>query len=151
LDKLLLAWKDGRCKVVAPPEKLFVDSSLVYCAVLDRDRVMTVVYEWDFFTHVKKFVAGSLATNRDSRLAPKGSNVLLLADDAPRLLFVRYAPDSRSKIRQQEYKLDRVPVRERDARGAVMTVRRVEFVGSVKPQDWDESLTGPPGRFSDLT
>jgi hypothetical protein len=44
----------------------------------------------------------------------------------------------------------RVPVRDRDAKGLVMTAKRIEFVGAAKPADWDDTLTGPPGRFSDL-
>jgi topoisomerase IV subunit A len=38
LDKLILLWADGRYKVMPPPEKLFVDQNILYCAVFDRDR-----------------------------------------------------------------------------------------------------------------
>jgi topoisomerase IV subunit A len=151
LDRLLLIWKDGRCKVVPPPEKLFVDISLIYCDIMDRERVMTAVYEWDSFTHIKKFTAGGLITNRESRLAPRGADIRFLSTGSPPLLYVRYAADERSKIRQQEFKVERLPVRDRDARGPVLTSKRIEFVGASKPADWDDALTGPPGRFSDLT
>jgi topoisomerase-4 subunit A len=149
LDRLLLIWKDGRCKVVAPPEKLFVDTSLIHCGVMDRELVMTAVYEWDFFTHIKKFTAGGLITNRESRLTPRGAEIRFLSAGSPPLLYVRYAADERSKIRQQEFKIERLPVRDRDARGPVLTSKRIEFVGASKPADWDDALTGPPGRFSD--
>ncbi len=150
LDRLLLVWKDGRCKVVAPPEKLFVDTSLIYCSVLERERVMTVVFEWDFFTHIKKFAPGGLITNRESRVGPRGANLRFLAADNPRVLFVRYAADARSRIRQQEFKIERLPIRDRDAKGHVLTSKRIEYIGSAKPPDWDDNLTGPPGRLSDL-
>jgi topoisomerase-4 subunit A len=150
LDRLLLIWKDGRCRVVAPPEKLFVDTSMLYCSILNRERLMTVVFEWDFFTHIKKFTPGGLVTNRESRMAPRGANIRFLADDNPRLLYVRYTADERSKIRQQEFKIERLPVRDREAKGHVLTSKRIEFVGSAKPPDWDDDLTGPPGRLSDL-
>ncbi len=150
LDRLLLIWKDGRCKVVAPPEKLFVDTSLIYCSILDRERVMTAVFEWDFFTHIKKFAPGGLITNRESRVAPRGANLRFLADHNPRILYVRYATDERSKIRQQEFKIERLPLRDRDAKGHVLTSKRIEFIGADKPHDWDDDLTGPPGRLSDL-
>ncbi len=151
LDRLFLVWKDGRCKVVPPPEKLFVDTSLIYCSILDRERVMTLVYEWDLFTHIKKLAAGGLITNREYRLAPKGANITFLADDDPSVLYVRYAADGRVKIRQQEFTLDRLPVRDRDAKGQVMTSKRIEYIGAAKPADWDDSLTGPRGRFSNLS
>jgi topoisomerase-4 subunit A len=149
LDRLLLIWKDGRCKVVAPPEKLFVDSTLIYCDLMDRERVLTAVYEWDFFAHVKKFTAGGLITNRDSRLAPQGAEIRFLSAGSPSRLYVRYAADDRTRIRQQEFKIEKIAVRDRDARGPVLTSKRIEFVGDSKPDDWDDSLTGPPGRFSD--
>lgn len=149
LDRILLVWKDGRCKVVAPPEKLFVDTTLIYSEILDRDRVMTAVYELDLFTYYKKFTVGGLITNRESRIAQKGANVLFFADDNPPVLYARYAADSRIKIRQQRYAVERQPVRGRDVKGLVLTANIIEYVGSEKAANWDDALTGPPGKFLD--
>ena len=99
---------------------------------------------------IKKFAVGGLITNREYRLASRGANIRFLADDSPPVLYVRYSADGRSKIRQQEFGVKRVPVRDRDAKGLVMTAKRIEFVGAAKPADRDDTLTGPPGRFSDL-
>lgn len=149
LDRLLLVWKDGRCKVTAPPEKLFVDKTLIYCAILDRERVMTVVYELDFFTYFKKFRVGGLITNRESRVAPRGSNVRFFTDEIPSAIYVRYAEDERIKIRQQKFSVVRQPLSNRDSKGAVLTANTIEYVGSVKAADWKDALNGPPGRFID--
>jgi topoisomerase IV subunit A len=149
LDRLILMWKDGRCKVIAPPEKLFVDSTLIYCAILDRERVLTVVYELDFFTYYKKFTLGGLITNRESRFAPRGTSVRFFTDDNPPALYVRYVADARIKIRQQRFAVERQPVRPRDAKGLVLTANIIEYVGSDKAGDWDDALTGPPGKFTD--
>jgi topoisomerase-4 subunit A len=149
LDRLLLIWRDGRCKLVAPPEKLFVDTSLIYCAILDGERIMTATYECDFFTYIKKFSTGAMVTNREFRMAPKGAQIRFLTDENPSVLYVRYAADGRAKIRQQEFKLHRLTVRKRNASGSVLTANRVEFVGATKPADWNDSHTGPPGRISE--
>jgi topoisomerase-4 subunit A len=149
LDRILLVWKDGRCKVVAPPEKLFVDSSIIYWSILDRDCVMTAVYELDFFTYYKKFTVGGLLTNRESRIAPKGANIRLFLDTDPPALYVRYAIDARIKILQQRYAVERQPVRGRDGKGFVLTANMIEYVGAEKASDWDDDLTGPPGKFID--
>ena len=148
LDRLLLIWRDGRCKVVAPPEKLFVDTTLIYCAILDRERTLTVVYECDLFSYIKKFAPGGLVTNRECRLAPKNAVIRFFADDGPQALYVRYAVDGRSKIRQQVFAIERLTVRDRDAAGMVVTSKRIEFIGSQKPDDWDDAQTGPRGRLS---
>lgn len=147
LDRLFLVWNDGRCKVVAPPEKLFVDTTLLYWAILERDRVMTAVYEHDFFAYYKKFTVGGLTTNRESRIAPKGAVIRFFSDANPPVLYVRYEADPRIRIRQQRYAVERQPVRGRDAKGLVLTANRIEYVGAEKAPDWDDTLTGPPGRF----
>jgi topoisomerase-4 subunit A len=149
LDKLLIIWKDGRCKMVAPPEKMFVDDSLIYCRILERERVMTAVYEMDLFTYYKKFAIGGLVTNRESRIAPKGANVRFLSGENPPALYIRYEADARIKIRQQRFMVERQPVGARDAKGLVLTANPIEFVGAEKAQDWDDTLNGPPGKFID--
>jgi topoisomerase IV subunit A len=149
LDRLLLIWKDGRCKIVAPPDKLFVDTSLIYCEILDRERVLTAVFEFDFFTYYKKFQVGGLNTNRETRIAPKGANIRFFSVEDPEKLFVRYAADERIKIRQQQFLVGNQPLRNRDAKGLVLTANTIEYIGAEKAADWDDALTGPPGKFLD--
>ena len=149
LDRILLVWKDGRCKVVSPPEKLFVDSTLIHCDILDRGKVLAAVYELDFFTYYKKFAIGRLQTNRESRLAPRGAAIRFFSDENPSALYVRYAADARIKIRQQVFALERRPLGERDAKGVVLTANTIEYIGADKAPDWDDDLTGPPGKFLD--
>jgi topoisomerase IV subunit A len=147
LDRILLVWKDGRCKVTPPPEKLFVDSTLIYCEILDREKILTVVYELDFFAYYKKFAVGGLTTNRESRLAPKGAHIRFFSDDDPPFLYVRYAADARIKIRQQTFAIEGQPLRGREVKGLVLTANSIEYIGSDKAADWDDALTGPPGKF----
>jgi topoisomerase-4 subunit A len=149
LDRLLLVWKDGRCRIVAPPDKLFVDTTLIHCAVVDRERVLTAVYEHDFFVYCKKFQVGRMSTNREARFAPKGAAVRFFSADDPAELYVRYTADERVKIRQQRFSLAKHPARGRDARGLVMTANAIEYIGPEKAPDWDDALTGPPGKFLD--
>ena len=135
--------------MIAPSDKLFVDTTLIYCAIPDRERILTVVYELDFFTYYKKFQLGGLITNRESRFAHRGAKVRFFADDNPPALYVRYIADPRIKIRQQRFVVERQPVRTRDAKGSVLTANMIEYVGSVKAADWNDTLTGPPGKFID--
>jgi len=149
LDRLILIWRDGRCKVVAPPEKLFVDTNLIYCTILDRDRVLTAVYELDFFAYFKKFTVGKLLTNRESRIAPRGSTIHFFSDSNPPKLYVRYKIKAGAKIRQQKFSLARQPIRARDAKGSVLTANVIEYVGEKKAANWKDKLNGPPGKFID--
>ena len=147
LDRLLLVWRDGRCKVTAPPDKLFVDASLIYCAILDREQTMAIVYEADFFSYYKKFRIGNLAVGRESRIAPKGANIRFLSVDDPKELFVRYVADEKTRIRQQRFSVGKQPLDERTAKGRILTANKIEYVGGEKAEDWDDILDGPPGKF----
>jgi topoisomerase-4 subunit A len=147
LDRLLLIWKDGRCKITAPPEKLFVDANLIHCAILDREQTVSLVYESDFFTYYKKFKIGTLAVNRESRIAPKGANIRFLSADDLQELYVRYRAGEHVKIRQQRFSVAKQPLVARDAMGLVLTANRIEYIGGEQAEDWNDALTGPPGKF----
>ena len=129
---------------------MFVDTSVTYAAVLDRDRVMTVVYETDGLVYAKRFPAGGMIMNREYRFLPRASRIGLFADDSPATLYVRYVPTERQQIRQQEYDMGPLPSRDRDTRGVLMTSKPIDYIGAAKPSDWDDALTGPPGRFKAL-
>ena len=150
LDRLLLIWEDGRCKITAPQEKLFVDVNLIHCAVVDREQIFSVVYESEFFTYYKKFIIGTLAVNRESRFAPKGAKILFLSADDPQELYVRYQVDKRGKIQQQRFFIAKQPPRARDTKGLVLTANKIEYIGGEQADDWDDTLTGPPGKFLDV-
>ena len=150
LDRLLLIWKDGRCKITAPPEKLFVDANLIYCAIVDREQTLSAVYESEFFTYYKKFKIGTLAVNRESRIAPKGANIRLLSAEDPPELCVRYRADEHVKIRQQRFSIAKQQPCARDAVGLVLTANKIEYIGVEPAEDWDDALTGPPGKLLNI-
>ena len=151
LDKLLLVWRDGRYKIVAPPEKLFVDTGLLHCAVMERDRVLIVVYGDSFFTYIKKFSPGGSVTNREYRCIPRGSDIRLLADDDPPLLYVRYAATEKTQtIKQQEFETESLPVKDREFRGAMLTSKKTDYIGKTKAADWDDTQTGPRGKYMNV-
>ena len=149
LDKLLLAWKDGRYKVVPPPEKLYVDSSLVLGSVFSRDRVLTVVYREDGFTRIRKLPA-HLIVNREYRGCPQGAEVLLFTEQDAPVLYVRYDVPETAAIKQQEFDTAPIPVRDREGKAALLSSKKIAYLGTVKPRDWDDALTGPRGVYLDF-
>jgi len=135
---------------VAPPEKLFVDTNLVYAGILDRERVLTAVYTNDPFTYVKRFTAGGTMTNREYRLGPRGSEVRVFADQDFPTLYVQYAGKTATAIRQQTFDTAPVPLRDRAARGALMSMKTLTYVGRDKPPAWDDQLPPSRGNYMDL-
>jgi topoisomerase-4 subunit A len=149
LDKLLLVWKDGRYKAVPPPEKLFVDTTLIQAAVLDRERVMTVVYNEEGFTRIRKFTA-AVVTNREYRCIPKGAHILFFSDKDVSTLYVQYDVPETAAIRQQEFDTTSLAVRDRDGKPSLMSSKKIAFIGAEKPKKWDDALTGPKGTYMDF-
>jgi topoisomerase-4 subunit A len=146
LDKLLLVWKDGRYKAVSPPEKLFVDTGMIHCAILDRERILTVVYNEDGFTRIKRF-GSTLVTNRDYRCIPRGAQILFFADQEVPTLYVQYDVPETAAIRQQEFETASLPVGGRDGKAVLMSSKKIAMIAAAKPKKWDDSLTGPKGQY----
>lgn len=150
LDRLMVFWRDGRFRVMPPPEKLFVDTNMMYAAVADREKVFTVLYAQDGFTYAKRFRIGGTIMNKDYRFTPPGCPAIYLADTQPEVLFVRYVREPRLRVLQQEFQTKKVAIRDREAHGIRMTSRQVKSVDGEKPANWDDSKTGPRGVYLDL-
>ncbi len=146
LDKLLLVWKDGRYKAVPPPDKLFVDTGLIHSAILDRERILTVVYNEDGFTRIKRF-ASTLVTNREYRCIPRGAHILFFSDQEVPVLYVQYDVPETTAIRQQEFETASLPVAGRDGKAALMSSKKIATIGATKPKKWEDALTGPKGQY----
>lgn len=150
LDKVIFVWNDGRYKVMPPPEKVFVDHDLLYAAVYERDKVMTIVYTDEQITYMKRFQFGGVIMNRDYQCAPEGSSVLLFTDGSPKHIYVKYKKAKRQRINQQMFATERLRVTSPKAKGAQMTVKDVRWIGTEKPRNWDREKTSPQGAFIDF-
>jgi len=149
-DKIILVWNDCRYRVIPPPEKLFVDKNLIYAAIYDRDRVMTLVYEADQITHMKRFAFGGVIQNKDYFCVPEGETgkALFFSDAQPSTLYVKYAPRKGQQIHQQEFDPKKVAIRTPKTRGIQITTKRVTAIDTQKPRNWDDKA-GPKGAFLD--
>ena len=149
-DKIILVWNDCRYRVIPPPDKLFVDKNLAYVAIYDRDRVMTLVYESDQITHMKRFSFGGVIQNKDYFCIPEGEigKVLFFADNQPATLYVKYAPRKGQQIHQQEFDPKKIAVRTPKTRGIQITTKKVTDIATQKPRNWDDKA-GPKGAFLD--
>lgn len=149
LDKLILVWDDGRYCVMPPPEKLFVDKNLVYCAIMDRKRQMTLVYTLSDcgFTYLKRFTFGGAILNRDYRCIPAKGRICLLREGTPETLFVKYKPAKGQRIHQQCFTPADVMVKSVNARGIQMTAKPIARISDEKPRGWQDEKNGPNGKL----
>ncbi len=148
-DRILLVWDDGRYRVIPPPETLFVDTNLVYSAKIDRDRIMTIVFEEFGNAYLKKFRFGGTILNKEYRCAGKASKILLFADDSPDEIYVKYRPAKRQRIHQQLFHAGRLAVKGVKARGSLMAPKRIEKISTRKPRWWKDGDKAPRGILVD--
>ncbi len=130
LDKLIAVWANAHYKVFPPPEKLFTDTTMVYAAKHDRDRVMTMIYSLDHITYLKRFTFGGAIQNKDYLCAPEGSEVLFFSDAEIPEIYVRYKPAKNQKISQQVFTLDDVLVKGVQSRGHSITTKQMDKITS---------------------
>jgi topoisomerase-4 subunit A len=144
LDKLVVAWGDGRYQVMAPPDKLFVGKDMVYCAIMDRERVMTAMYTHDF-TYLKRFKFGGAILNKEYRYAPEDSKAWIFQEGTPEEIYVKYKPAKGQRLHQQVFNPSEVAVKGVKARGNRMTVKDIDKLSLRKPAWWDDEDAGPRG------
>lgn len=150
LDKVLLVWGDGRYKMMAPPEKLFVDQNLIYCARFERDREFTAVYTHHQTSYMKSFTFGGAIQNKEYRLAAEPSEIRLFVEGTPEQLFVRYRKQKRQRINEQVFEPSSVPVKGVKAKGAQMTMKKINQISVTRPRNWPDSAGQPAGAMLDF-
>jgi len=151
LDKLLFLWKDGRYKMMPPPEKLFVDKDLLCVLFYSRDKEYTCVYtEPDYgFSYMKRFTFGGMIQNKEYRLAPEKSKVIFFTDGCPETLYVKYRPAKSQRIHQQAFSPGEATVRGASSRGLQMTTKAIAKISTSKGSWWDDSETPEKGLLTD--
>jgi len=147
LDKIVVVWADGRYKILPPPDKFFVDKGHLYCQIFDRDKEFTSVYTEPHygFTYIKRFAFGGAIQNKEYRLAPEKSEVLLFEEGVPEAVFVKYKPAKAQRIHQQMFTPGEVLVKGVAAKGIQMTSKDIAKIATKKPGWWDDNEATPKG------
>lgn len=144
LDKLIFVWNDGRYKVVNPPEKMFVDENIIYCAKMDRDREFTAVYTHGQFTYIKRFTFGGTIMNKEYLLTPEDSFVHLLSDTPIEKIYLKYRPAKGQRIHQQVFDPTKVAVKGVKARGNQMTGKVIARISTRQEKWWEDDDGATP-------
>jgi len=136
-DKLLLVFRDGHYKVVELPEKMFVGPDMVFCALPERDRVMTLAYTNRDASYLKRFTFGGTILNKEYFCIPPKSRILFFEPETPAELFIRYKAAPYQKINQQTCNPSQVEVKGPKTRGRQISIKEVAAINSKPPRGWD--------------
>jgi hypothetical protein len=123
------------------PEKLFVGPDLIYAAVPERDRVMTLAYTNRDATYLKRFTFGGAILGKEYFCVPPKSKILFFEPDTPAELFIRYKPAPYQRINQQTCKPAEVEVKGPKTRGRQISIKDISSVTAEPTRGWDEKET----------
>jgi topoisomerase IV subunit A len=145
LDKLLVVKSDGIFAVMQPPETYFVDDSLIWCGIYDRDLIFTAVYtDWGV-TYIKRFQIGGTIMNRDYAYIPEKAKLRHCQLGTPGALYVKYKPAKGLRIHQQQFKPEQVLVKGVKAKGKQMSAKDIARLDTKPGRWWDKSIRSPKG------
>ena len=145
LDKIVALSRDGRYFVMPPPEKQFIGEGIEHAGVYDRDKVMLCVYSNGPITYVKRFAFGGAIMNKEYRLCPEGSKVLLFAPGDAEKLFVKFKPAKHQRVHQMTLDVATLEIRSATSKGNQLSVKKIASVNIAKPRNWSDSDILPEG------
>ena len=135
--------------MLAPPDKFFVDVDLERVMPYDREKDFTMVYEEPLYghTYIKRFKMGGMILNKDYRLAPPKSKILLLTEGCPEKVYMKFRRVKNQRVHQAFFDPREVTVRGASARGIQMTTKSISRISSSCPAWWDDADGGKVGLF----
>ena len=130
LDKLLVVWETGRYQMIAPPDRLFVDKSVVHFGIYEREKIFTIVYNTQKAVFLKRFFFGGAIMNRDYLCTQEGSKIKYISDRPLKELRLKYRHIKGARMDEQSFDPDAVAVRGPKSRGIQVTKRTVTSVSA---------------------
>jgi topoisomerase-4 subunit A len=149
LDRVLIVHTDGRYRVVAPPEKLFVDRDVIRFEIFDRERLFTAVFGSRAESYAKRFTFGGTILGKEYLCIPEKMKLHLLHDGSPERLFIKFReyklkpgqrkPPKGARGPEREIILvANLPVQNPRTRGTLLSERDVESASTARPRNWPE-------------
>jgi topoisomerase-4 subunit A len=128
LDRLLVVWKNGRYRMIPPPDKLFVDRDVAYFNIYDREKVFTIVYKTAKATFIKRFAFGGAIMNRDYFCTQEDGEIKCITDRPITELRLKYRHAKGTRVDEQTFAIKDIQIRGPKSRGIQVTKRTVTSV-----------------------
>ncbi len=129
-DKILVIRRSGIYSVVPVPERLFVDTELLYCGIADKDELADTVFTFVYADpkngspYIKRCKIEAWIMNRDYQLGKEGGSLLYFTNEPKKAIVLRYAPKPRFKINEERFRIESFPVKGLKALGVRMSTRQ---------------------------
>ncbi|MBS0658156.1 MAG: DNA topoisomerase IV subunit A, partial [Verrucomicrobia bacterium] len=151
LDRILIVHEDGRYRVVAPTDKLFVDRDVLHFSIYDREQPFLALYgsRKDSLSFVKKFAFGGAILDKEYRCIPEKMKLHFFSSEIPQRLYVKYReyklkdrqrkpPPNARGPEKQTLRLEDLPLQNPKTRGNELSGRDIDEVKLERPRGWPE-------------
>ncbi len=132
-DRIMIIDRKGIFKVVDVPEKLFVDLKILYCGLIDKDKVFNLLYRESGkgMAFIKRFKLDRFILNREYHLLPEDAIYPKLEMASNRTIILTYKPKPRQKINEEQFPIENFPIRNFKAKGLRLSAREVKNLNSI--------------------
>jgi topoisomerase IV subunit A len=139
-DRLLIIRRTGTYTVVDVPEKMFVDSGLLYCGLADKEELSNVEFTFIYKDkesgnpYLKRCKIEAFIMNRDYLPLPDGAEMLGF-DTRPVFTFtVEYVKKPRMKVRAEDFNTKHYPIKGLKAQGVRLSNKDAEKITVVSKE-----------------
>jgi topoisomerase-4 subunit A len=109
-DKVIAIRRNGVYTAMTVPEKLFVDSGLLFCGSAEKEELSKNLFTIVFkdgetgFPYIKRCRIEQYINNRDYLIIPDGSQMLLFSAQEDFEFTVTYEPKPRMKVKEEAFR-----------------------------------------------
>lgn len=141
-DRFVFFLDNGTYRVLPVQDKYFIDGNVLYCGVLDKDKVFTAVYQQSKtrIAYIKRFCVESFIMDKEYMYAPEGSKVVLFTEESEMRLDFWFQRKKRMRRRKDECLISDYRVTSESAKGVQLCGQKIiSSIKGVPTGDGEES------------
>jgi topoisomerase-4 subunit A len=137
-DKILVIRKGGTYSVIDVPDKLFVDTGMLYCGLADKEELGKVTFSLLYrmkdagYHYLKRFGIEKYITGRTYELLPEGGEAIDLTTETGKEVVLQYKKKPRVKVLEERFPIADYLVKSVRAGGVRLSTKEVKSARMVK-------------------
>ncbi len=137
-DKILVIRKGGTYSVIDVPEKLFVDTGMLYCGLAEKDELAKVTFSLLYrmqdtgYHYLKRFGIEKYITGRTYELLPEGAVPIDMTTETNKEVVLQYKKKPRVKVLEERFPIADYLVKSVRAGGIRLSTKDVKSARMVR-------------------
>jgi topoisomerase-4 subunit A len=153
-DRFVFFLDNGSYRVVPVQDKYFIDGTVLYCGVLDKEKVFTAVYQQSktSVAYIKRFRVESFIMDKEYMYAPEGSKVVFFTEEPEMRLDFWFQRKKRMRRRKDECLISDYRVTSESAKGVQLCGKKIiSSIKGISTGDEEEDDSTEPADSDDET